>query len=333
MPDAYAAESILVVDDEPQLRELLVDALNRPGLRVYAAGSGSQAMELAQRHRPSLLVMDLLLGDCSGLELMDRLRHAHKDLPTVVITGCHDPDTLSQARQRRPVELMAKPLDLDRLRSTVAGELARLARQSILQRRHQRLRRLARAIRRRRQEQAPPASPAHVELGRACQELNTRVAHQKLLLEYQQSLLSARTDDDVFRSFFSLFARKSGAVFGVANVCDADAQLQVVGRFGVPLPDNQAFSQRLVKPIIDLVLAEPRCQIVDAYERRADFEPVIHRYLPGVSILVMPLIPKPGELIGLVTLYRKGEQPFLRSDLDLAELLMQPTAVAVQRND
>jgi CheY-like chemotaxis protein len=331
MPDAGAADSILIVDDEPHLRELLVDALDRPGLRIDAAASGAEALAMARRHQPNLLVADLLLGDCSGLEVIDQLRRDHKDLPTVVITGCRDEATLDEARQRRPVDLLTKPLDLDRLRRAVAGELARRNRHYVLQARHQRLRRLARQIRARRDGRE--GASAHAHMGRACQDLNDCLAQHRMLVEYQQALLGARTDDDVFRSFFGLFARKSGAVFGVASVCDADAQLHVTGRFGVPLPDNQAFASRLSGPVVDLVLTDPRCQIFEAYDRCKDFDPVIHRYLPGVSILAVPLIPKPGELIGLVTLYRKGEQPFSPADFKLAQLLMVPTALAVERND
>ena len=47
----------------------------------------------------------------------------------------------------------------------------------------------------------------------------------------------------------------------------------------------------------------------------------------------MPLIPAPGEMIGLAVLYRKGEQPFTEQDLGLAEMISLPTATAVRRND
>ena len=57
------------------------------------------------------------------------------------------------------------------------------------------------------------------------------------------------------------------------------------------------------------------------------------RYLPGVSALTIPLMPTPGELIGVVLLYRKGEQPFTDSDVALAELIAAPTSLAVRRND
>ena len=69
------------------------------------------------------------------------------------------------------------------------------------------------------------------------------------------------------------------------------------------------------------------------YPRAEEFDESIRRYLPGVTALVLPLVPAPGELIGLVVLYRKGEQPFLDDDVALAEVVGHPTAIAVRRND
>ena len=63
------------------------------------------------------------------------------------------------------------------------------------------------------------------------------------------------------------------------------------------------------------------------------FDESIQRYLPGITVLAIPLIPAPGEMIGVIMLYRKGEQPFTSEDMELAQLLAFPTAVAVRRND
>ena len=55
--------------------------------------------------------------------------------------------------------------------------------------------------------------------------------------------------------------------------------------------------------------------------------------VPGCGILAVPLVPSEGQMIGLVLLYRKGEQPFMESDVALAEMISLATAMAVQRND
>ena len=72
---------VLVVDDEPALRELLIDSLSGPGVEVSVAGSGREAIQLAEANRPDLVVADLNLGDCSGLNVIDELRIKSADLP------------------------------------------------------------------------------------------------------------------------------------------------------------------------------------------------------------------------------------------------------------
>ena len=118
---------ILIVDDEPELRELLFDAFNDGEMIVSVASSGTEAMQLAQSQRPDIVITDLSLGDCSGLDVIDRLRSNVGDVPAVVITGHHDAEHLTEASRHRPLEMMTKPLNLDRLRQTVSQELNRLA--------------------------------------------------------------------------------------------------------------------------------------------------------------------------------------------------------------
>ena len=59
----------------------------------------------------------------------------------------------------------------------------------------------------------------------------------------------------------------------------------------------------------------------------------IQRYLVGVSALVVPLVPTQGEMIGMVILYRKAEQPFTDEDLSMATMIAPSAARAVARND
>jgi hypothetical protein len=159
------------------------------------------------------------------------------------------------------------------------------------------------------------------------------MAMQGIVLGYQKTLLGARCDDDVFATLFRMFVQRTGPVFGVAMVCDSTAQLKIVGRFGVPHPDSLAFCQKLTEPLVDILLANPHPTLLDAQVREEMFDPSIRRYLVGVSVLALPLIPAPGEMIGMSVFYRKGEQPFVGSDVALAEMISHPTAVAIRRND
>jgi DNA-binding response OmpR family regulator len=331
MPKSRPA--ILVVDDEAPIRELLCDALGAEGYSIEAAATGAQALQCAQERKPDLLVTDLLLGDCNGLEVIDTIRNQVSDVPAVVITGHGDPEMFSDASRRRPVELITKPLDLDRLHQAVRSELSRNEGLRKLRNRNRRLRQVLRLTNRKRRNHKDSFQQTCSDLTTAYRSLSGQMAMQGIVLGYQKTLLSARCDDDVFASLFRTFVQRTGPVFGVAMVCDSSAQLRIVGRFGVPHPDSLPFCQKLTDPLVDVLLTNPQCTLMDAQERQELFDATIRRYLVGVSVLAVPLIPSPGEMIGMSVFYRKGEQPFTGSDVALAEMVSHPTAVAIRRND
>jgi DNA-binding response OmpR family regulator len=324
---------VLVVDDEPQLRALLVDALQPQGVEILAAGSGREALDLARRHRPDLLIADYRLGDCTGLDVIDRVRAFAGDVPAVVITGYGDAATLTEASRRRPVELMTKPLNLERLRATVGAELGRQAARRRHHQRARRLRHLARTSNLERKAIRGKLETTCCELTTAYRALSGQLSQQEIVIGYQNDLIGAKDDDDVFRALFRVLIKRSGALFGVALVCDESAQLKIAGRFGVPKPDPLWFCGKLAWPVVDEILVRPRCLLLDAGEKPEMFDESVRRHLPGLTILAVPFIPDPGELIGLAVLYRKGEQPFTDRDVSLAEMIAYPTAAAVRRND
>jgi len=325
---------VLVVDDEADIIELLSDALGDEDFSIETARSGSEAVKCARANAPDIVVTDLMLGDCTGLDVIDSLRaDIASDTPAIVITAIGDPATLTEASRCRPVELMTKPLDLDRLRRTIKDELARRAGYERTKDRQKRLRRLAREINIERKIIQDRLDSTCADLTDAYKTLSAQMASQQVLIGYQRELIAARDDDHVFRSLFRVIVHRSGSVFGAALVCDSSAELQIAGRFGVPHPDEISFCRELCDPLIDMTLAEPKCMMLDAGDNSAKFSESIRKFLPGLSVLAIPLIPSPGELIGLIVLYRKGEQPFTDADIELAEMLAAPTALAVRRND
>src|SRR5690348_3469990 len=73
---------VLVVDDEPSLAELLASVLRYEGWNVVTAGSGAEAVRTAREFRPDAVVLDIMLPDFNGLEVMRRLR---AELPQVCV--------------------------------------------------------------------------------------------------------------------------------------------------------------------------------------------------------------------------------------------------------
>ena len=80
------ARTILVVDDEPTLRETLVDALEADGFRVVSAADGREALLVFRAERPDLVLLDLMLPELSGVEVC-RIIRAESGVPIVMLTA------------------------------------------------------------------------------------------------------------------------------------------------------------------------------------------------------------------------------------------------------
>jgi two-component system, OmpR family, response regulator len=80
-------DTLLVVEDDSALRALLGDGLRRSGFDVMAIDRGTDAVDLALRHRPDLIVLDVMLPDIDGFEVVKRLREDGQRVPVVFLTA------------------------------------------------------------------------------------------------------------------------------------------------------------------------------------------------------------------------------------------------------
>jgi two-component system phosphate regulon response regulator PhoB len=89
MQAAPSTERILVVDDEPEIVALVTYNLAKVGYRVATAATGQEALDLARRERPSLIVLDLMLPGLSGFDVLEQLRsdEATRDIAVLMLTA------------------------------------------------------------------------------------------------------------------------------------------------------------------------------------------------------------------------------------------------------
>lgn len=118
--EAVARRRFLVVEDEPRLAEELAGSLTRMGGDVVGiVSSGQEAVRLAQKFEPDLVLMDIVLpGDMDGVEAARRIRE-QADLPVVFLSAHTEPRVLERAKQARPLGFLVKPFDEAGLRSTL----------------------------------------------------------------------------------------------------------------------------------------------------------------------------------------------------------------------
>ena len=103
--------TVLIVDDDLFVRRLLEDALTESGLalRVLEAADGEQALAVAPRERPAVVLLDLFMPRLSGLEVLARLRHSVPATRVVVISSMDAEPVIEQALQAGATGFIAKP--------------------------------------------------------------------------------------------------------------------------------------------------------------------------------------------------------------------------------
>jgi len=79
--------NVLVVDDEPVLAEMVSMALRYEGWNISTAGDGSSAIATARAQRPDVVVLDVMLPDMSGLDVLHKLREENPQLPVLLLTA------------------------------------------------------------------------------------------------------------------------------------------------------------------------------------------------------------------------------------------------------
>jgi excisionase family DNA binding protein len=109
---------ILVVDDDEQLTELIVDALERDGrFEIRQVNNGFGAGMLVKEYRPDLIILDVMLPDINGKEVCQRVRSESSmdEVKIICISGMVEPDRIHELRQAGANDFMKKPFEIDAL--------------------------------------------------------------------------------------------------------------------------------------------------------------------------------------------------------------------------
>ncbi|KFE44126.1 type 4 fimbriae expression regulatory protein PilR [Pseudomonas syringae] len=116
-------QKILIVDDEPDIRELLEITLGRMKLDTRSARNVKEAHDWLAREAFDLCLTDMRLPDGNGLELVQHIQQRHSQVPVAMITAHGNLDTAIHALKAGAFDFLTKPVDLGRLRELVSSAL------------------------------------------------------------------------------------------------------------------------------------------------------------------------------------------------------------------
>lgn len=116
-------QTVLIVDDEPDIRELLDITLSRMGLNTYSAATLAEARSLFDEKHPNLCLTDMRLPDGNGISLVEYIQAENPDIPVAMITAHGSVETAIEALKAGAFDFISKPIELEGLRNIVTTAL------------------------------------------------------------------------------------------------------------------------------------------------------------------------------------------------------------------
>ncbi|MBO0614290.1 MAG: hypothetical protein RL122_373 [Pseudomonadota bacterium] len=116
-------QTVLIIDDEPDIRELLEITLLRMGLNTVTAGDVQTALDKIEQYQPNLCLTDMKLPDGNGIDIVRYLQKHHPHTPVAVITAFGSMDTAVEALKAGAYDFVSKPVDLPKLRELIQTAL------------------------------------------------------------------------------------------------------------------------------------------------------------------------------------------------------------------
>jgi len=119
MPAIEPGKDVLVVDDDPNLCDIISDVLEAEGYNTRVAANGREALELIREHKPRLILLDLMMPVMNGWELAAELKSRREwaDIPIVIITA--DYHAVRKKEETGARAVITKPFDIDQLAEVV----------------------------------------------------------------------------------------------------------------------------------------------------------------------------------------------------------------------
>ncbi len=119
-------DQILIIDDNPDITDLIYDYLSQFGFRVFTANSGEEGLKIFKRKAPKILIVDLKMPGMSGLDVLKKIRQTDEETEVIILTGFKDTNAIIEALRNRASDFIVKPVDLETLKLTVDKSLRRL---------------------------------------------------------------------------------------------------------------------------------------------------------------------------------------------------------------
>ena len=112
-------KKLLIVDDEGGIVEEVKDYFHEEGFEVYTADTGKDGLELLEKHKPDILILDVKLPDMSGLQILKICKTNYPAIKVIVNTGYVDQAAIDEADRLGRDAFLQKPFNLEKLHEEI----------------------------------------------------------------------------------------------------------------------------------------------------------------------------------------------------------------------
>ncbi|RKY59679.1 MAG: hypothetical protein DRP96_06720 [Candidatus Neomarinimicrobiota bacterium] len=117
---------ILIVDDEPNVCQFLAEYLDYKGFETVICYSGIDALKYLQTEPFDAVLLDLIMPEMNGIEVLEQMRQMNIFVPVIIVTGVRDKKVAEDAMSLGAVDFIPKPIDLDRLEQSLIVNIKNL---------------------------------------------------------------------------------------------------------------------------------------------------------------------------------------------------------------
>src|SRR5512137_2776116 len=115
---------LVAIDDDPVALELFTDALSTEGVEILTATRAAEGLELVRTRHPEIVLLDLMMPEMSGMELLEKIVDAWPATNVVLITGHYSTESAVEAIRKGASDYLTKPVSISTLRERVGKFVA-----------------------------------------------------------------------------------------------------------------------------------------------------------------------------------------------------------------
>ena len=115
---------ILIVDDEPEICDILQEFLSLKGYEVFTVLNGEDAISKLKEERPHIVLLDMLMAGMNGMEVLQRIKKIDRQVGVIITTGVKDEKIAKQAIKKGADDYITKPIDLNYLETSILVKIS-----------------------------------------------------------------------------------------------------------------------------------------------------------------------------------------------------------------